>query len=65
VQDGRNGLVVPQGDAEALASRLRSLAHNPALRASLGAAARQDVARFSYRAWVDGMRQALAAAESG
>jgi glycosyltransferase involved in cell wall biosynthesis len=61
VQDGRNGLVAPQGDSEALAARLRSLAHNPGLRAGLGAAAREDVGPFTYAAWVSGMRQGLAA----
>lgn len=61
VQDGRNGLVAPQRDAAALAARLRSLAHNPQLRQALGAAARRDVAPFTYSAWVAGMRQALAA----
>jgi glycosyltransferase involved in cell wall biosynthesis len=63
VRDGRNGLVAPAGDAEALAARLRTLAQNPQLCEALGVAARQDVARFTYAAWVNGMRQALAAGE--
>lgn len=63
VQDGRNGLVVPERNAEALAARLRGLAQNPRLRAALGAAARRDVARFTYAAWATGMRRALSAAE--
>ncbi|MGZ4203236.1 MAG: glycosyltransferase family 4 protein [Thermoleophilaceae bacterium] len=62
VEDGRNGLVAPQGDAAALAARLRSVALNPGLRANLGAAAKEDVSRFTYAAWVAGMRQGLAAA---
>jgi glycosyltransferase involved in cell wall biosynthesis len=62
VADGRNGLVVPEGDAEALAARLRVVAQNADLRKALGAAARQDVDRFTYAAWVTGMRRALAAA---
>ena len=61
VQDGRNGLVAPQGDAEALAARIRSLALNPGLREGLGEAARHDVAPFTYAAWVSGMRRGLAA----
>jgi glycosyltransferase involved in cell wall biosynthesis len=61
VRDGRNGLVVAAGDAEALAARLRSVAANPALRAGLGEAAREDVAAFTYAAWVAGMRHGLAA----
>jgi glycosyltransferase involved in cell wall biosynthesis len=64
VRDGRNGLVVPEGDATALATRLRSVAHNASLREALGAAAQQDVSAFTYAAWVDGMRRALAAVGS-
>ncbi|HEY1594236.1 MAG TPA: glycosyltransferase family 4 protein [Thermoleophilaceae bacterium] len=63
VQDGRTGLVVPQGDADALAARLSGIAQNPGLREALGAAARREVAHFTYPAWVTGMRQALDAAE--
>ena len=59
VRDGRNGLVFPAGDAGALASRLRALARNPALRERLGTAAREDVGEFSEQRWVDGMRAAL------
>jgi glycosyltransferase involved in cell wall biosynthesis len=64
VQDGRSGLVAPQGDAGALASRLRLVAQNPQLRAALGATARQQVERFTYPAWVTGIRRALAAVET-
>ena len=39
----------------------QQIAQNPALRQALGAAARQDVAPFTYAAWVAGMRRALAA----
>jgi glycosyltransferase involved in cell wall biosynthesis len=63
VQDGRTGLIAPQGDADALAARLRSVAQNPQLRDALGVAARQEVAHFTYPAWVTGMRRALAAVE--
>jgi len=62
VEDGRNGFVVPEKDPSALATRLRGIAQNGQLRAALGIAARQDVSRFTYAAWVTGMRQALAAA---
>jgi glycosyltransferase involved in cell wall biosynthesis len=65
VRDGRNGLVVPQRDPAALAHALRSLAHDRALRERLGAAAREDVARFSEAAWVAGMRQALTSVGAG
>jgi glycosyltransferase involved in cell wall biosynthesis len=60
VRDGRNGLVVPAGDADALAARLRALAANPQLRAALGAAAREDVAPYTPAAWADGVSAALA-----
>lgn len=65
VRDGRNGLVVPAGDADALAARIRALAMNPALRERLGAAAKDDVAAFSEGAWVQGMRDALHAVGAG
>jgi glycosyltransferase involved in cell wall biosynthesis len=61
VRDGRNGLVAPAGDAEALATRIRTLAMNPELRARLGDAAREDVKAYSEAAWVAGMQRALAA----
>lgn len=62
VVDGRNGLVVPEGDAAALAARLRTLAAAPELRERLGAAAREDVGPYTYAAWARGMSDALAAA---
>jgi glycosyltransferase involved in cell wall biosynthesis len=65
VRDGRNGLIAPAGDAQALATRIRTLASNPALRERLGEAARHDVERFSEAAWADGMRQALHAVGAG
>jgi glycosyltransferase involved in cell wall biosynthesis len=61
VRDGRNGLVAPAGDADALATRIRALAHNPELRARLGAAAAEDVTAYTAEAWVEGMRRALRA----
>lgn len=65
VRDGRNGLVVPAGDAEALASRIRALAMNPQLRGRFSAAAREDVKAFSEAAWVEGMRCALKSVGAG
>ena len=61
VRDGRNGLVFPAGDPDALAVRLQTLARAPELRAELGRAAREDVAPYTPEAWVGGMRRALAA----
>jgi glycosyltransferase involved in cell wall biosynthesis len=43
VESGRTGLLVPDGDAGALAAALRSLVESPELRASLGARAREHV----------------------
>ena len=59
----RTGLVVPPGDAAALAAALERVAADPALRARLGAAGREAVAaRHSHAAWAAGMTRALAAA---
>jgi glycosyltransferase involved in cell wall biosynthesis len=41
VIDGRSGFVVPEGDARALAARLAEMLAAPALRATMGAAARR------------------------
>jgi glycosyltransferase involved in cell wall biosynthesis len=60
VQDGRNGLVVPAGDAVALAAALRQLARDPNRRALLGAAGREDVAAYTREAWAEGFSRALA-----
>jgi glycosyltransferase involved in cell wall biosynthesis len=47
VADGLNGLLYPAGDTVALAQAMRTLADDPALRARLGASARQRAADFS------------------
>ncbi|HEX3692147.1 MAG TPA: glycosyltransferase family 4 protein [Solirubrobacteraceae bacterium] len=60
VRDGRNGLVVPAGDAVALAIALRRLAFDRPLRERLGAAGRTDVAAYGYAAWAEGFSRALA-----
>jgi glycosyltransferase involved in cell wall biosynthesis len=62
VVDGRNGHIVPAGDADALATRIRALAANPRTRARLGAAARDDAAPYTFRSWQRGMSAALQAA---
>jgi glycosyltransferase involved in cell wall biosynthesis len=62
LRDGRNGLVVPPGDSDALAAALRRLHDDPGLRARLGAAAREDVRPYTPAAWAAGMSRALAAA---
>ncbi|WP_018653235.1 glycosyltransferase [Actinomadura flavalba] len=46
ITDGVDGLVTPAGDVPAFAAALRALIDDPALRRSLGAAARTSVRRF-------------------
>jgi glycosyltransferase involved in cell wall biosynthesis len=62
VQHERTGLVVPAGDAGALAAALRRLRDDPALRERLGGAARRAVATYTPAAWAAGMARALAGA---
>jgi glycosyltransferase involved in cell wall biosynthesis len=59
VRDGRNGLVVPAGDPEALARALRRMHDEPELRARLGAAGREDVESYTPQAWANGVSAAL------
>jgi glycosyltransferase involved in cell wall biosynthesis len=60
VQDGHNGLVVPAGDAAALAAAMRKLTDDPGMRERLGAAGAADVRSYSHEAWADGFSGALA-----
>jgi glycosyltransferase involved in cell wall biosynthesis len=53
IEDGVDGLLYPPGDADALARRLRGLADDPALRARVGAAARESSKRFTAKAAAD------------
>ena len=63
VRHEQTGLVVPAGDADALAAALRRLHDDPELRARLGAAGRAAVAAgHSHADWAAGMSRALAAA---
>jgi glycosyltransferase involved in cell wall biosynthesis len=48
VRDGRNGYVVPERDAGALAAAVRRLITDPALAARMGDSAREDVSAFNY-----------------
>ena len=55
VRDGVNGLLVPPGDAAALAATILRLADSPALRAALGAGGRRLMdEEFSVDGMVDG-----------
>lgn len=60
VRDGRNGVVVPAGDAVELAAALRRLAGDGEARRRMGALGREDVAAYSFDAWAAGFAGALA-----
>lgn len=60
--DGQTGLLVPPGDAPALASALRRLAGDPDLAARLGRAARARAADFTWAARAARLETALLAA---
>jgi glycosyltransferase involved in cell wall biosynthesis len=60
VQDGRNGLVVPAGDAAALAAAIGRLGEDAQMRVRLGAAGARDVRAYSHAAWAEGFSEALA-----
>jgi glycosyltransferase involved in cell wall biosynthesis len=63
VRDGETGLVVPAGDAHALARALLRLQADPGLRARLGRAGADAVRAHTFEAWADGFAAAIAAAE--
>ena len=57
VEDGVTGLLTPPGDAAALADALQRLLADPALRATMGQAARRRIAaNFSLAAQVDSLQ---------
>ncbi|HEY2160848.1 MAG TPA: glycosyltransferase family 4 protein [Solirubrobacteraceae bacterium] len=62
VVDGETGLVVPPRDPEALMRAIDRLLSDDALRARLGAAAKQAVRPYSYEAMVEAFDRALATA---
>jgi glycosyltransferase involved in cell wall biosynthesis len=53
VRDGETGFLVDPGDVDGLADRLQRLARDPELRARLGAAGRDVLARYSVERLVD------------
>jgi glycosyltransferase involved in cell wall biosynthesis len=59
VQNERNGLVTPEGDAAALSAAIRRLHDDADLRRTLGANAKRDVASYTPAAWAAGMSKAL------
>jgi len=62
VRDGDTGLVVPAGDAPALAGAIGRLLADPELAARLGARGRGAVGAYTYDAMVGAFDRALAAA---
>lgn len=65
VRHERNGLVVPAGDAAALAGALRRLRDDAPLRDRLGAAAASDAAAHTFAAWAAGVSAALVSVGAG
>ncbi len=64
VREGRNGLVVPAGDARALAGALAALAGDRERTRALAAAGREDVRAHTHEAWAAAFAAALAASVS-
>ncbi len=61
VVHGESGLVVPAGDADALARALIALRDDAGMREHLAAGARRAIAGHSHEAWSEGVSRALAA----
>ena len=60
VRDGANGVVVPSGDAAALAGAIERMAEDPQLRAAMGVRGAGDVRGYTAEAWAGGFSAALA-----
>lgn len=65
VRDGETGLVVPAGDAGALAGAIRRLAEDPQLRERLASRGRNEAATYDFAAWSDAVSRALESAGAG
>jgi glycosyltransferase involved in cell wall biosynthesis len=63
VRDGETGIVIPPGDAGALASAIDRLLRDPDLRKRLGTAGQKAVAGYTYDAMVEAFAMALATAK--
>ncbi len=64
VRDGETGLVVPAGDAAALAGALERILTDPERGAQLGAAGREAVAPYTYAAMTEAFERAFALARA-
>jgi glycosyltransferase involved in cell wall biosynthesis len=60
VHEGVNGYVVPVGDVQGLAARLRHITSNPALARSMGANSLARISEWNFEADVVGLAQAIA-----
>ena len=60
VEDGRNGYVVPVGNVDVLADRLRRITSDPPLAKSMGAKSLQRISQWDFEADVAGLQQAFA-----
>lgn len=59
IEDGVNGFIVPAGDADAIAARLRVLSEDPDLRQRVGRAARATAELNSWERYEERFRSAL------
>ena len=59
IENGKNGLVVPERNADALADALAAVLENDALCASLSAAARDTIAHWTYERMAQGFIDAV------
>jgi glycosyltransferase involved in cell wall biosynthesis len=59
VVDGDNGYVIPVGDVEALASRLRRITSDQVLARTMGERSLQRISRWDFEADVDGLQEAF------
>jgi D-inositol-3-phosphate glycosyltransferase len=64
IEDGRNGFVISR-DAAEIGGRLNELAADPALRARLGAAARESASLYSWARMVERHEQLYARLAAG
>jgi glycosyltransferase involved in cell wall biosynthesis len=66
VQDGRNGLLVPPGDASAMATALQQLTGDTTLRVRLGQQARADaVQKYSWEQYISRLERVYTAVIAG